>query len=208
MENCDQKLTPGLMLLTFMAIHLTSSYSREYGFSTQCLRVLYYSRGQHGRCCLFFCCCVSEEVSSLLSVPNDDPGILSWLGVVGLKKNWDQKLSSGLLLTIMSTVCGGKLQSDVVETLLGLDETHRSRIVVIILGRTKQKYLAKSLCFTLLSWCWRHAACNHLVQILRAQDTRSQVSSRPVGPHFLQRGPIPEFSGFCGMKKFKNSPLG
>ena len=39
------------------------------------------------------------------------------LGVVGLKKTWDQKLSSGLLLTIMSTVCGGKLQSDVVETL-------------------------------------------------------------------------------------------
>ena len=28
-----------------------------------------------------------------------------------------EKLSSGLLLTFMSTVCGGKLQSDVVETL-------------------------------------------------------------------------------------------
>ena len=57
-------------------------------------------------------------MSSLLSVPNDDHGMLSWLGVVGLKKTWDQKLSSGLLLTIMSTVCGGKLQSDVVETVL------------------------------------------------------------------------------------------
>ena len=41
-------------------------------------------------------------MSSLLTVPNDDSGILSWLGVVGLKKTWDQKLSSGLLLTFMT----------------------------------------------------------------------------------------------------------
>ena len=45
----------------------------------------------------------SETVSSLLSVPNDDSGILSWLSVVGLERTWDQKLSSGLLLTFMST---------------------------------------------------------------------------------------------------------
>ena len=45
----------------------------------------------------------SEAVSSLLFVPNDDSGILSWLGVVGLKRTWDQELSSGLLLTFMST---------------------------------------------------------------------------------------------------------
>ena len=42
-------------------------------------------------------------MSSLLTVPNDDSGILSRLGVVGLKRTWDQKLSSGLLLTFMST---------------------------------------------------------------------------------------------------------
>ena len=45
----------------------------------------------------------SEAVSSLLTVPNDDSGILSRLGVVGLKRTWDQKLSSGSLLTFMST---------------------------------------------------------------------------------------------------------
>ena len=40
---------------------------------------------------------------SLLTVPNDDPGILSWLGVVGLKRTWDQKLSSGLLITFSAS---------------------------------------------------------------------------------------------------------
>ena len=42
-------------------------------------------------------------MNSLLTVPNDDSGILSWLGVVGLKRTWDQKLSCGLLLMFMTT---------------------------------------------------------------------------------------------------------
>ena len=48
--------------------------------------------------------CGSEAVSSLMTVPNDDPGILSWFGVVGLRRTWDQKLSSGLLLTFTVTL--------------------------------------------------------------------------------------------------------
>ena len=36
-------------------------------------------------------------------MPNDVPGILSWLVVVGLKKTWDQKRSSGMLLTFTVT---------------------------------------------------------------------------------------------------------
>ena len=40
-------------------------------------------------------------MSSLLTGPNDDSGILSRLGVVGLKWIWDQKLFSGMLLTFM-----------------------------------------------------------------------------------------------------------
>ena len=42
-------------------------------------------------------------MSSLLTVPYDDSGILSKLGAIGLKRTWDQKLSSGSLLTFMST---------------------------------------------------------------------------------------------------------
>ena len=37
-------------------------------------------------------------------MPNDDPGILSWLVVVGLKRTWDQKRSSGMLLTFTVTL--------------------------------------------------------------------------------------------------------
>ena len=36
------------------------------------------------------------------------------------------------------------------------------------------------LCFALLSWCWRHAACIPLGTDLRAQDTCSQVTSHSV----------------------------
>ena len=36
------------------------------------------------------------------------------------------------------------------------------------------------LCFALLCWCWRHAACIPLGADLRAQDTRSQVTSHSV----------------------------
>ena len=43
-----------------------------------------------------------KQCVPLLTVPNDDSGMLSWLGVVGLKRTWDQKLSSGLLLTFMT----------------------------------------------------------------------------------------------------------
>ena len=39
----------------------------------------------------------------LLTVPNDDSGILLSLGVAGLKRTWAQKLSSGLLLKFMTT---------------------------------------------------------------------------------------------------------
>ena len=51
----------------------------------------------------FFCSCVSQAVNSLLTGLNDDFGILSWLGVVGLKRTWVQKLTSGLLLRFMTT---------------------------------------------------------------------------------------------------------
>ena len=37
-------------------------------------------------------------------MPNDDPGILSWLVVVGLKRTWDQKRSSGMLITFTITL--------------------------------------------------------------------------------------------------------
>ena len=46
----------------------------------------------------FFCSCGSQAVSL-----NDDSGILSWLGVIGLKRTWVQKLSSCLLLMFMTT---------------------------------------------------------------------------------------------------------
>ena len=46
----------------------------------------------------------SEAVCSLLTFLNDDSGILSWLGVVGLKRTCDQKLSPGLLLTFRITL--------------------------------------------------------------------------------------------------------
>ena len=49
-----------------------------------------------------FCSCGSQAVSSLLTGLNDDSGILS-CGVVGLKRTWVQKLSSGLLLMFMTT---------------------------------------------------------------------------------------------------------
>ena len=45
-----------------------------------------------------------SSVSSLLTVPNDDSGILLRLGVAGLQRTWDQKLSSGLLLTFTFTL--------------------------------------------------------------------------------------------------------
>ena len=43
---------------------------------------------------LFFCSCESEAMSLLLTMPNDDSGLLSWLGIVCLKMSWDLKLSS------------------------------------------------------------------------------------------------------------------
>ena len=44
-----------------------------------------------------FCSSESKAVNSLLTVPNDDSGMLSWLGVVGPKRTWDLKLSPGLM---------------------------------------------------------------------------------------------------------------
>ena len=47
---------------------------------------------------------VCSSVSSVLTVPNDVSAILLRLGVAGLKRTWDQKLSSGLLLTFTITL--------------------------------------------------------------------------------------------------------
>ena len=130
---------PGLISLQIEAVLLGAcgSYvfhaNREFGFSTPCPRVLYTSWGQHGRRCLFFSSSESEAVNSLLTVANDDSGILSVIPIAQLfsattfesqcltedgdmidssdgrrhsdakMRTWDQKLSSGLLLTFMST---------------------------------------------------------------------------------------------------------
>ena len=50
---------------------------------------------------------------SLLTVPNDDPGILSWLGDVGLKRTWDQELSSGLVMLSASSKMFLSVRQDV-----------------------------------------------------------------------------------------------
>ena len=59
-------------------------------------------------------------------------------------------------------------------------------------------------------WTWLTASTLRAFFAFGNGDIRDQLrlAKGAIFPIFERFLPIPEFSGFCGMKKFKNSPLG